>query len=141
MVNGIVSADLPKSTENDLVRVRETLSELHRLMRRLEPENLSDLVSELDELAESVKDMRDQAKAISTVYRTGAQTQFGCWVAKMVGRYGPYLYHITTNHGRQTWTYHGKVGSERARAARNGTYQMSEDERFGKSATATEVEE
>lgn len=138
MVTEANSSDLPKSNGNDLVRARNTLSELRDLMRRLEPEDLSDLVSDLDELAMTVKDMRDQAKAISTVYRTGAQTQFGCWVAKMVGKYGPYLYHIATNHGRQTWTYHGKVGSERARAARNGAYQMSEDERFGKSVTATE---
>jgi hypothetical protein len=42
----------------------------------------------------------------------------GCIVSKYVGKWGPYLYHVTKHHGKQTWKYLGKEGSPRATAAR-----------------------
>lgn len=34
----------------------------------------------------------------------------GCIVRKMVGKCGPYLYHVTKHKGKQTWKYLGKAG-------------------------------
>ena len=35
----------------------------------------------------------------------------GCIISKMVGKYGPYRYHVKKVNGKQTWTYLGKATS------------------------------
>lgn len=52
----------------------------------------------------------------------------GCFQEKMINGCGPYLYHVTKHHGRQTWRYCGKVGSARAQAARAAIYQPDYEE-------------
>jgi hypothetical protein len=53
-------------------------------------------------------------------YNLGSTRTFppgGCIIQKMVGKHGPYLYHVQRVNGRQYWKYLGKVGSARAQAA------------------------
>lgn len=58
----------------------------------------------------------------------------GCFQEKMISGCGPYLYHVTKSHGKQTWRYCGKVGSARAQAARAAIYQpeYENDEPLGR---------
>lgn len=65
----------------------------------------------------------------------------GCIISKMVGKCGPYLYHVRRVRGKQYWKYLGKVGSARAQAAQEAharIYQPDDEEdeplnRVGKS--------
>ncbi len=105
------SPDLPTPTlDQVLVNARAALVELSRAVRHLEPEDLRDILPDLEELSEILSGIEEQARAISKVYNSRGRISSGCIVVKPINGCGPYGYLVTSTGGRRrSWRYLGKA--------------------------------
>ena len=63
-------------------------------------------------MVEAVSQTPDSPKDLPTLFGTkNGLVTGGCIITKMVGKHGPYRYHVKKINGKQTWTYLGKADS------------------------------
>ena len=65
------------------------------------------MVEAAEQVSDSLEDLPTRTLSHS---ERGLVSGGGCIVSKMVGKYGPYRYHVKKVNGKQTWTYLGKGG-------------------------------
>ena len=57
-------------------------------------------------MVEAIEDLPTRKKVTNAELHHGND---GCIIDKMVGKCGPYRYHVTKHKGKQTWKYLGRT--------------------------------
>jgi len=79
-------------------------------------------------MVEAVPKVSDSSKDLPTLIGTKAGlVTGGCIITKMVGKCGPYRYHVVKVDGKQKWTYLGKGGTGGTKHER-GLVNVPDDE-------------
>ena len=104
------AADIPTvGLEALLVNAKHALVDLAKVLRSLEPEQLTDLLPDLDEMMRLLSSVHDQTRSISKLYDADGQPRPKTLVVKTVYGCGPYGYEVSSSGSRRIWKYLGKA--------------------------------